>query len=214
MDHLNDQRCARGLADEFGALTYIYEVHAVGLYGPRGGGVTERDRLAHRVDIINGTLVKAYGVMGGYIADSAKICDAVRLYAPGYILTTTLAPAVAAAFVIFLKDSQDLSMTNQKQAEILKGRLKGLGLPVIDHGSHIVPVLVGNPVPTKILSDHLLRDHGIYVQPINYTTVPRRTERLRITPSPVHRAQEIDRLVCAMDALWSHCELNRVAMAG
>jgi len=217
MDHLNDQRCARGLADEFGALTYIDEVHAVGLYGQRGGGVTERDRLAHRIDIINGTLAKAYGVMGGYIAASAKICDAVRSYAPGFVFTTTLAPAVAAgaaASVTFLNNARDLSMTHQKQAEILKGRLKGLGLPVIDHGSHIVPVLVGNPVPTKTLSDHLLRDYGIYVQPINYPTVPRRTERLRITPSPVHRAQEIDRLVCAMDALWSHCELNRVAMAG
>jgi 5-aminolevulinate synthase len=205
------------LADEFGALTYIDEVHAVGMYGPRGGGVTERDRLAHRIDIINGTLAKAYGVMGGYIAASAKICDAVRSYAPGFIFTTSLAPAVAAgaaASVTFLKDAQDLRATHQKQAGILKGRFKGLGLPIIDHGSHIVPVFVGNSVHTKTLSDHLLQDHGIYVQPINYPTVPRGTERLRFTPSPVHGAQEIDRLVNAMDALWSHCKLNRAETAG
>ncbi|SMP22661.1 5-aminolevulinate synthase [Shimia sagamensis] len=205
------------LADEFGALTYIDEVHAVGMYGPRGGGVTERDNLAHRIDIINGTLAKAYGVMGGYIAASAKMCDAVRSYAPGFIFTTSLPPAVAAgaaASVAHLKNDQALRDLHQTQAQILKLRLKGLGLPIIDHGSHIVPVIVGNPVHTKVLSDHLLEDYGIYVQPINFPTVPRGTERLRFTPSPVHGPKEIDALVSAMDALWSHCALNRADMAG
>ncbi|MBY6065264.1 5-aminolevulinate synthase [Leisingera aquaemixtae] len=205
------------LADEFGALTYIDEVHAVGMYGPRGGGVTERDQLAHRIDIINGTLAKAYGVMGGYIAASAKMCDAIRSYAPGFIFTTSLAPAVAAgaaASVAYLKGAQDLRDKHQDQAKVLKLRLKGLGLPIIDHGSHIVPVIVGNPVHTKVLSDHLLEDYGIYVQPINFPTVPRGTERLRFTPSPVHGPKEIDALVKAMDSLWSHCALNRAELAG
>nr|WP_247738793.1 5-aminolevulinate synthase [Shimia sp. R9_2] len=205
------------LADEFGALTYIDEVHAVGMYGPRGGGVTERDNLAHRIDIINGTLAKAYGVMGGYIAASEKMCDAVRSYAPGFIFTTSLPPAVAAgaaASVAHLKTDQALRERHQTQAKILKLRLKGLGLPIIDHGSHIVPVIVGNPVHTKILSDHLLEDYGIYVQPINFPTVPRGTERLRFTPSPVHGPKEIDALVHALDALWSHCALNRADLAG
>ncbi|AAV95844.1 5-aminolevulinate synthase [Ruegeria pomeroyi] len=205
------------LADEFGALTYIDEVHAVGMYGPRGGGVTERDNLAHRIDIINGTLAKAYGVMGGYIAASAKMCDAIRSYAPGFIFTTSLPPAVAAgaaASVAYLKGAQELRDQHQTQARILKLRLKGLGLPLIDHGSHIVPVIVGDPVHTKKLSDMLLEDFGIYVQPINFPTVPRGTERLRFTPSPVHGPKEVDKLVHAMDALWSHCALNRAELAG
>ena len=205
------------LADEFNALTYIDEVHAVGMYGPRGGGVTERDNLAHRIDIINGTLAKAYGVMGGYIAASEKMCDAIRSYAPGFIFTTSLPPAVAAgaaASVAHLKGDQVLRDKHQEQAKILKLRLKGMGLPIIDHGSHIVPVIVGNPVHTKILSDRLLEDHGIYVQPINFPTVPRGTERLRFTPSPVHGPKEIDKLVRAMDELWSHCALNRAELAG
>ena len=204
------------LADEFNALTYIDEVHAVGMYGPRGGGVTERDNLAHRVDIINGTLAKAYGVMGGYIAASEKMCDAVRSYAPGFIFTTSLPPAVAAgaaASVAHLKTDQTLRDQHQLQAKILKMRLKGMGLPIIDHGSHIVPVIVGNPVHTKKLSDMLLSEHGIYVQPINFPTVPRGTERLRFTPSPVHGPKEIDALVKAMDALWSHCALNRAEIS-
>jgi len=204
------------LADEFNALTYIDEVHAVGMYGPRGGGVSERDNLAHRIDIINGTLAKAYGVMGGYIAASAKMCDAVRSYAPGFIFTTSLPPAVAAgaaASVAHLKTDQTLRDQHQLQAKILKMRLKGLGLPIIDHGSHIVPVIVGNPVHTKKLSDMLLSEHGIYVQPINFPTVPRGTERLRFTPSPVHGPKEIDALVKAMDALWSHCALNRAEIS-
>ncbi len=200
------------VADEFGALTYIDEVHAVGMYGPRGAGVAERDRVMHRLDIINGTLAKAYGVMGGYIAASAKMCDAVRSYAPGFIFTTSLPPAVAAgaaASVAHLKRDQALREKHQTQARILKTRLKGLGLPIVDHGSHIVPVIVGDPVHTKKLSDMLLEGYGMYVQPINFPTVPRGTERLRFTPSPVHGPDEMDALVHAMDALWSHCALNR-----
>jgi 5-aminolevulinate synthase len=145
------------------------------------------------------------------------MCDAVRSYAPGFIFTTSLPPAIAAgaaASVAHLKNDQALRETHQTQAQILKLRLKGLGLPIIDHGSHIVPVIVGNPVHTKVLSDHLLEDYGIYVQPINFPTVPRGTERLRFTPSPVHGPKEIDALVSAMDALWSHCALNRADMAG
>jgi len=205
------------LADEFGALTYIDEVHAVGMYGPRGGGVAERDGLMDRIDIINGTLAKAYGVMGGYIAASDKMCDAVRSYAPGFIFTTSLPPAVAAgaaASVAHLKTDQSLREQHQTQAKILKLRLKGMGLPIIDHGSHIVPVIVGDPVHTKQLSDMLLDGYGIYVQPINFPTVPRGTERLRFTPSPVHGPGEMDQLVRAMDELWSHCALNRAEMAG
>ncbi|MCK0143336.1 5-aminolevulinate synthase [Aliiroseovarius sp. F20344] len=204
------------LADEFGALTYIDEVHAVGMYGPRGAGVTERDNLAHRIDIINGTLAKAYGVMGGYIAASHKMCDAVRSYAPGFIFTTSLPPAVAAAAaasVKHLKSDQELRDQHQTQAKILKTRLKAMGLPIIDHGSHIVPVIVGDPVHTKQLSDMLLENFGIYVQPINFPTVPRGTERLRFTPSPVHGPDEMDKLVRALDSLWSHCELNRAELS-
>jgi 5-aminolevulinate synthase len=200
------------LADEFNALTYLDEVHAVGMYGARGAGVAERDRLMHRIDIINGTLAKAYGVMGGYIAASAKLCDAIRSYAPGFIFTTSLPPAVAAgaaASVAHLKTDQDLRVQHHTQSKILKYRLKAIGLPIIDHGSHIVPVIVGNPVHTQKLSDMLLQDFGIYVQPINFPTVPRGTERLRFTPSPIHGPAEIDALVRAMDTLWAHCALNR-----
>ncbi|MFN3970554.1 MAG: 5-aminolevulinate synthase [Gemmobacter sp.] len=203
------------LADEFDALTYIDEVHAVGMYGPRGGGVAERDGLMGRLDIINGTLAKAYGVFGGYIAASAKMVDAVRSYAPGFIFTTSLPPAVAAgaaASVRVLKGAQHLRDAQQTQARILKMRLRGLGLPIIDHGSHIVPVHVGDPIHCKMLSDMLLEQFGIYVQPINFPTVPRGTERLRFTPSPVHDASMIDDLVRAMDSLWRHCALNRAEL--
>lgn len=203
-------------ADEFGALTYIDEVHAVGMYGPRGAGVAERDRLMHRIDIINGTLAKAYGVMGGYIAASAKMCDAIRSYAPGFIFTTSLPPAIAAgatASVEFLKTAQHLRDKQQENARILKMRLRGLGLPIIDHGSHIVPVHVGDPIHCKAISDMLLERYGIYVQPINFPTVPRGTERLRFTPSPVHKPAMIDDLVSAMDGLWAHCALNRAEIS-
>jgi 5-aminolevulinate synthase len=204
------------LAQEFNALTYIDEVHAVGMYGPRGAGVAERDGQMHRIDIINGTLAKAYGVFGGYIAASARMVDAIRSYAPGFIFTTSLPPAVAAgaaASVRVLKTAQHLRDAHQLQARILKTRLKGLGLPIIDHGSHIVPVHVGDPVHCKMLSDMLLETYGIYVQPINFPTVPRGTERLRFTPSPVHDSKQIEHLVRAMDALWRHCALNRAEVS-
>ncbi len=204
-------------AEEFGALTYLDEVHAVGMYGPRGGGVAERDGLLHRITIVNGTLGKAYGVHGGYIATDTRMADAIRSYAPGFIFTTSLPPVVAAgaaASVAHLKTDSAIRKAHQTQAAILKTRFKALGLPVIDHGSHIVPVIVGDPKHTKLLSDMLLEQHGIYVQPINFPTVPRGTERLRFTPSPLHGPAEIEALVRAMDQLWAHCALNRAEMAG
>lgn len=206
------------LAQEFHALTYLDEVHAVGMYGPRGGGVAERDGLLDRIDIFNGTLGKAFGVFGGYIAASARMVDAIRSYAPGFIFTTSLPPAVAAgaaASIAFLKSEQGQVLRDQQQlnARILKMRLRGLGMPIVDHGSHIVPVHVGHPIHCKALSDMLLADFGIYVQPINFPTVPRGTERLRFTPSPVHDPRQIDHLVRAMDNLWSQCKLNRSTSA-
>ncbi|MEZ5886557.1 MAG: 5-aminolevulinate synthase [Paracoccaceae bacterium] len=204
------------LAQEFGALTYLDEVHAVGMYGPRGAGVAEKLGLMGRIDIINATLAKAYGVMGGYIASSAKMCDAIRSYAPGFIFTTSLPPAVAAgaaASVKYLKTAQHLRDKQQDHAKILKMRLRALGLPIIDRGTHIVPVHVGDPVHCKMISDMLLEQHGIYVQPINFPTVPRGTERLRFTPSPVHTPKDIDALVKAMDMLWAHCALNRAELS-
>lgn len=205
------------LADEFNALTYIDEVHAVGLYGSRGGGVTERDGLAGRIDMINGTLAKAYGVMGGYVACNAKLADAIRSYAPGFIFTTSLAPAIAAgatASVDYLKIHPELREIHQKRAKNLKTQLKALGMPVSDFGSHIVPIHVGDPVKCKKLSDLLLQDYGIYVQPINFPTVPRGTERLRFTPSPVHTDTMIRALVSALDDLWGQCALNRSKLTG
>lgn len=205
------------LADEFNALTYIDEVHAVGLYGPRGGGIAERDGLMDRLDMINGTLAKAYGVMGGYVACSAKLTDAIRSYAPGFIFSTSLAPAIAAgarASVEYLKEHSELRDEHQARARSLKEHVKSLGMPVNDYGSHIVPVHVGDPVKCKMLSDKLLEDYGIYVQPINFPTVPRGTERLRFTPSPVHSDKMIRELVLALDELWGHCALNRSQMTG
>jgi 5-aminolevulinate synthase len=200
------------LAEEFSALTYLDEVHAVGMYGPRGAGVAERDGQMARVDVINGTLAKAFGVFGGYIAASAKMVDAVRSYAPGFIFTSSLPPAVAAGAatsVKVLKTAQELRDAHQAKARVLKLRLKGLGLPIIDHGSHIVPVHVGDPIHCKMLSDMLLEQFGIYAQPINFPTVPRGTERLRFTPSPLHSGADFDHLVRALDQLWGHCALNR-----
>ncbi len=202
------------LAKEFNALTYLDEVHAVGMYGPRGAGIAEKLGEMDRIDIFNGTLGKAFGVFGGYIAASARMVDAVRSYAPGFIFTTSLPPVVAAgaaASIAFLKtaEGQKLRDAQQLHAKVLKMRLKALGMPIIDHGSHIVPVVIGDPVHTKALSDMLLEEFGVYVQPINFPTVPRGTERLRFTPSPVHDLGQVDHLVRAMDSLWSRCALNR-----
>lgn len=206
------QVCA--LAKKYNALTYLDEVHAVGMYGQSGGGIAERDGLLNEVDIIEGTLAKAFGVMGGYIVASNDIVDAIRSYAPGFIFTTSLAPVLAAgalASVRHLKASNTERSLQQKHATILRRRLAEKGLPVVDAPSHIVPVMVGCPVRCKALTDRLLEEFSIYVQPINYPTVPRGTERLRLTPGPLHGAAEIAQLVDALDELWGYFELERAA---
>jgi 5-aminolevulinate synthase len=202
------------LAERYGAFTYLDEVHAVGLYGPRGGGVAEAEGIAHRVDVINGTLAKAYGCMGGYIAASAELIDAVRSIAPGFIFTTALAPAVtgaALASVRYLKSHDELRQRHQERAATLKGKLLAAGLPVMESPSHIVPVLIGDPVACKQASDLLLDQFQIYIQPINYPTVPKGTERLRITPTPIHSDADIDRLVDALSGVWSRLHLQKAA---
>ena len=199
------------LAQKYGALTYLDEVHAVGLYGPRGGGIAERDGVMHRVDIINGTLAKGFGIMGGYIAGTRDLCDAIRSYAPGFIFTTSLAPAIAAGAAVsikHLKASGAERERHQDRARALKGKLKAAGLPVMDNPSHIVPLLVGDPVLTKRITDALLERFAIYVQPINYPTVPRGAERLRITPQPQHSDADMDRLVQSLLTLWTEFGLS------
>ena len=204
------------LADRYNAMTYLDEVHAVGLYGPRGGGVAEREGLMDRLTVIEGTLGKAFGVVGGYIAASAELCDFVRSFSSGFIFTTALPPAIAAgaaASIRHLKASSAERDSQQAKVAEVRARLDAMGLPHIDNPSHIIPVMVGDPMKCKFISDVLLKEHGIYIQPINYPTVPKGTERLRITPSPVHTAEDIDRLVDALESLWVQCELARMPMA-
>ncbi|MGC2825345.1 MAG: 5-aminolevulinate synthase [Pseudolabrys sp.] len=198
------------LAWEYNALTYLDEVHAVGIYGARGGGIAERDGVMSRVDIIEGTLGKAFGCLGGYIAASAKVCDAVRSYAPGFIFTTALPPAICAAAcasIRHLKNSQWEREKHQKSVARTKAVLTAAGLPIMPSATHIVPVAVGDPEKCKGASDLLLERHGIYIQPINYPTVPKGTERLRITPSPNHDSALIDALAAAMVDVWQQLDM-------
>ncbi len=204
------------VCEKHGAMSYIDEVHAVGLYGPRGGGIAEREGLMDRITVIEGTLGKAFGVMGGYIAGSKAMCDFVRSFASGFIFSTALPPAIAAgaaASIRHLKVSQIERVRHQNRVAIVRARLDALGIPHIDNPSHIIPVMVGDPHHCKMISDWLMANHGIYVQPINYPTVPKGTERLRITPSPVHTDGDIDRLVEAISEIWSQCALARRAEA-
>ena len=201
------------LAKRYNCMSYLDEVHAVGLYGKRGGGVAERDGVMDQIDIIEGTLGKAFGVMGGYIAADAVLIDAIRSYAHGFIFTTSLPPVLAAgalASVRWLKAHDEVRQKHQERAATLKRRFLEAGLPVMPSVSHIVPVLVGDASHCKIISDMLLNDHGVYVQPINYPTVPRGTERLRFTPTPFHDDQMFDHLVRVMDKLWAHCNVKRL----
>jgi len=202
------------LADRYNALTYCDEVHAVGMYGPRGGGISERDGLAHRVTVIEGTLGKAFGVMGGYVAADQQIVDVIRSYAPGFIFTTSLSPVLVAgvlASVRHLKSSSVERDGQQAAAARLKAMFAEAGLPVMASTTHIVPLMVGDPVEAKRISDILLAEYGVYVQPINYPTVPRGTERLRFTPGPAHTHAMMRELTDALVEIWGRLELRRAA---
>jgi 5-aminolevulinate synthase len=204
------------VADKHGAMTYIDEVHAVGMYGPRGGGVAEREGLMDRLTVIEGTLAKAYGVVGGYIAGSKALCDFVRSFASGFIFSTALPPAIAAgalASVKHLKESPFERKRQQERVAKVRAALRATGIPQLDNPSHIIPVMVGDAKKAKMISDWLMEHHGIYVQPINYPTVPVGTERLRITPGPVHSDDDIEQLVKALSDIWGQCALHRVEAA-
>ncbi len=204
------------VCEKHGAMSYIDEVHAVGLYGPRGGGIAEREGLMDRITVIEGTLGKAFGVMGGYIAASANLVDFVRSFASGFIFSTALPPAVAAgaaASIRHLKQSSAERELQQERVAQVRRKLDLMGIPHLDNPSHIIPVMVGDAKKCKMISDWLMDNHGIYVQPINYPTVPVGTERLRVTPSPVHSDGDIDRLIKALSEIWSHCELARMEKA-
>ena len=195
-------------------MSYLDEVHAVGLYGARGGGIAEREGLMDRVTLIEGTLGKAFGVVGGYITGSTELIDFIRSFASGFIFTTALPPAVAAGAVASIKtlkgaEGTGLRARQQRQVAQLRAKLDAAGIPHLDNPSHIVPVMVKDPVKCKMLADFLMERHGIYVQPINYPTVPKGTERLRFTPSPLHDDGDIDALVGALHSLWSQCALAR-----
>ena len=204
------------VCEKHGAMSYIDEVHAVGLYGPRGGGVAEREGLMDRITVIEGTLGKAFGVMGGYIAASADLVDFVRTFASGFIFSTALPPAVAAGACASIKHLKESNAERDRQKERVaqvRARLDAVGIPHLPNPSHIIPVMVGDAHKCKRISDWLMDNHGIYVQPINYPTVPVGTERLRLTPSPVHDDGDIDRLITALSEIWSQCELARMATA-
>jgi len=200
------------VAEAHGAMTYLDEVHAVGMYGPRGGGISEERGLAHRVSLIEGTLGKAFGVVGGYVTGSAPMVDFIRSFASGFIFTTALPPAVAAAATASIRHLKASAMERAKQRRQvarLRAKLDAQGIPHMANDSHIIPVMIGDPVKCRMISDILMENFGIYVQPINYPTVPKGTERLRITPSPLHSDADIDRLVSALGTLWTQCALSR-----
>src|SRR5437764_4790478 len=202
------------LADKYNALTYLDEVHAVGMYGPRGGGISERDGVAERRAIVEGTLGKAFGIMGGYIAADRTIIDCIRSYAPGFIFTTSLSPVLVAgalASVRHLKVSSEERRAQQEAAAMLKAKFTTAGLPLMPSATHIVPLLVGCPVKAKRVSDILLAEYGLYVQPINFPTVPRGTERLRFTPGPHHSGEMMDELTAALVEIWSREEIRLAA---
>jgi 5-aminolevulinate synthase len=200
------------LADKYGAMTYLDEVHAVGMYGPRGGGIAEREGLMDRITVIEATLGKAFGVVGGYIAASKVLCDYVRSFSSGFIFTTALPPAIAAGArtaVRHLKDSEIERMRQRRAVTKVRAALKAIGIPMMENDSHIVPIMVGNATKCKMISDVLMDQYGIYIQPINYPTVPKGTERLRITPSPFHTDEDIAKLAHALSDLWNQCALSR-----